>query len=227
MIAQLQKAHKSCPLQIFATDVDNEVLRQGLCELLAIYPGIEVCGEAADEAEAVKQFRALKPDVSIVDISLRQRSGIDLIKRLRAADPAARILVLSMHDEMVYAPRVLRAGAMGYVSKQAPTRAIMEALQRILGGKMSFSRKVNEHFMRLFVSGQPQTQPSPVELLSDREIEVLESLGRGLTADQIAANLRLSVKTVHSYRERLKAKLNVNSASELNHLAVRWVIEHE
>lgn len=212
--------------QILIVD-DHELLRQGLRDLLTTGHGWQVCGEAAEESEGLKKFRTLKPDVVIVDISLRQGDGIDLVKRIMAIDPAARILMLSMHDEMLYAPRALRAGAMGYVSKQQPAKAIVQAVAQILDSKLAFSQRVTDQFLRLAAGGMPQIQPSPVDVLSDREIEVFELIGRGMPTDQIASHLRISPKTVHSYRERLKSKLNVKNANELTLLAVHWVVEHE
>lgn len=204
---------------------DHELLRQGLHELIASKPDLEVCGEATDEAGAIKQFHELQPDLMIVDISLKEGDGIDLIKRIHAESPAVRMLVLSMHDESLYAQRVLRAGASGYVSKQAPSGTILDAIRCVLDGKLYFSPQLAQRLLQRAASGRIQESESLVETLSDRELEIFEQIGRGLQTRQIAATLKLSPKTVHSYRERLKQKLNITTGGELTHQAVRWVLK--
>lgn len=204
---------------------DHELLRQGLHDLIASEPDLEICGEALDESGALTQFRALQPDLMIVDISLGQGDGIDLVKRIHAESPAVRLLMLSMHDESLYAQRALRAGALGYVSKQAPSRTILEAIRCLLDGKLYLSPQLSQRLLQRAATGKLQESESQVETLSDRELEIFEQIGRGLQTRQIAETLKLSPKTVHSYRERLKQKLNVATAGELTHQAVRWVLQ--
>ncbi|MBC7819201.1 MAG: response regulator transcription factor [Planctomycetaceae bacterium] len=204
---------------------DHELLRQGLRELIGSQPDLEICGEALDEADALQQFRALQPDLMTVDISLGQGDGIDLVKRIHAESSTVRMLVLSMHDESLYAQRALRAGALGYVSKQAPSRTILEAIRSVLDGKLYLSPQLSQRLLQRAASGKLQESESMVETLSDRELEIFEQIGRGLQTRQIAETLKLSPKTVHSYRERLKQKLNVTTAGELTHQAVRWVLK--
>jgi DNA-binding NarL/FixJ family response regulator len=223
--------HESAPVatsrtvtRILIVD-DHELLRQGLRELIGSKPDLEICGEALDEIGALKQFRELQPDLMIVDISLKQGDGIDLIKRIHAESASVRMLVLSMHDESLYAQRALRAGALGYVSKQAPSRTILEAIRCLLDGKLYLSPQLAQRLLQKAASGKIQESESLVETLSDRELEIFEQIGRGLQTRQIAATLKLSPKTVHSYRERLKQKLNVVTAGELTHQAVRWVLK--
>lgn len=204
---------------------DHELLRQGLHDLIASNPDLEICGEALDETGALQQFRTLQPDLMIVDISLGQGDGIDLVKRIHAESSTVRMLVLSMHDESLYAQRALRAGALGYVSKQAPSRTILEAIRCVLDGKLYLSSQLSQRLLQRAATGKIQESESLVETLSDRELEIFEQIGRGLQTRQIAATLKLSPKTVHSYRERLKQKLNVTTGSELTHQAVRWVLK--
>lgn len=204
---------------------DHELLRQGLHDLIASESDLEICGEALDEAGAITQFRALQPDLMIVDVSLKEGDGIDLIKRIHAESPTVRLLMLSMHDESLYAQRALRAGALGYVSKQAPSRTILEAIRCVLDGKLYLSAQLSQRLLQRAASGKLQESESLVETLSDRELEIFEHIGRGLQTRQIADMLKLSPKTVHSYRERLKQKLNVTTAGELTHQAVRWVLK--
>jgi DNA-binding NarL/FixJ family response regulator len=204
---------------------DHEMLRDGMRLMIEHQPDLEVCGQAADESAAIRQFRQSPPDLVIVDISLKTGNGIDLIKRLKAVDSNARILVYSMHDEQVYAERALRAGAMGYVTKQRPAQAVLHAIRRVLGGKLHFSDEVTQRVLERVAAHEPILQDSPVENLSDRELEVFEMIGRGLTTRAIADRLHLSPRTIDTYRERLKNKLVLANASELHYRAVQWVLK--
>lgn len=186
---------------------------------------LEVCAEAPDEAAALRRYRLLRPDLVIVDVSLRSGNGIDLIKRLKAVDSAARILVYSMHDEQVYAERALRAGAMGYVTKQKPARAILQGIRDVLRGKLHFSDELTQRVLERVAANEPISQASAVDNLSDRELEVFEMIGRGLTTRAIADRLHLSPRTVDTYRERLKIKLVLANAAELHYRAIQWVLK--
>lgn len=204
---------------------DHELLRQGMRDLIASESDLAICGEALDEEGALQQFRALQPDLMIVDVSLQEGDGIDLVKRIHAECPAVRVLMLSMHDESLYAQRALRAGALGYVSKQAPSSTLLEAIRCVLDGKLYLSPRLSQRLLQRAASGKLQESESLIETLSDRELEIFEQIGRGLPTRQIATTLKLSPKTVHSYRERLKQKLNVTTGGELTHQAVRWVLK--
>jgi DNA-binding NarL/FixJ family response regulator len=207
--------------RIFLVD-DHPLVREWLTNLINQQPDLVVCGETEAAPQALQAIARLKPDVAIIDISLKDSSGIDLIKNLKEADDTLRILVLSMHDEMHYAERALRAGASGYVMKRETTRKVVEAIHRILEGKLYISEKVSEIMAGRFVSGKKTQGNSAVELLSDRELEVFEMLGQGQGTRQIAEALRVSVKTVQAYCARMKEKLNLNSATELLREAIRW-----
>jgi DNA-binding NarL/FixJ family response regulator len=204
---------------------DHEVLRQGMRLLIEHQHDLQVCGEADDEATAVKQFRNAHPDLLIIDLSLKEGDGIELIKRIKVLDPEARMLVYSMHDERVYGERVLRAGAKGYVSKQQPVRAVLQAIRRVLAGSMHFSVELTQRLLERAAASEPMSAASPVESLSDRELEVFEMIGRGLTTRSIAARLHLSPRTVDTYRERLKIKLALANSAELHYRAVQWVLK--
>jgi DNA-binding NarL/FixJ family response regulator len=204
---------------------DHEVLRQGMRLLIEHQHDLQVCGEAEDEATAIKQFRTARPDLLIIDLSLKEGDGIELIKRIKLLDPEARMLVYSMHDERVYGERVLRAGAKGYVSKQQPVRAVLQAIRRVLDGSMHFSVDLTQRLLERAAASEPMSAASPVENLSDRELEVFEMIGRGLTTRSIAARLHLSPRTVDTYRERLKIKLALANSAELHYRAVQWVLK--
>jgi DNA-binding NarL/FixJ family response regulator len=207
--------------RIFIVD-DHPMMRDGLRQLIGNEPGLEVCGEADDAPAALQQICSLKPDLAIVDISLRSSSGLELIKSLADAGAACPVLVLSMHDESLYAERVLRAGGRGYIMKQEGGRKIMEAVRRVLEGRAYVSDKLAATIIDIF-SGHRSDSSSAVEKLSDREFEILQHIGHGLATKDIAQRVRISVKTVEVHRVNIKRKLGLRTATELIHFAVRWV----
>lgn len=200
---------------------DHPLMRRGLAELLREEPNVVVCGEAADPSSAWQAIEEVHPQLMILDLSLREGDGLELIKSVRALHPDLRILVVSMHDEKLYAERALRAGAMGYVQKQDPPETVLRALREVLAGKVFVSQVVSERLVRSLIPGEPRPKRTSLESLSDRELEVLNLMGEGLTTQQIAERLHLSVKTVHSHRERLKLKLRLENTAEL----VRYAVE--
>jgi DNA-binding NarL/FixJ family response regulator len=204
---------------------DHEVLRDGMRLMIEHQPDLAVCGEASDETTAIRQFRSLRPDLVVVDLSLRAGNGIELIKRIKAIEPGARVVVYSMHDERIYAERALRAGAMAYVTKQKPAHDMLKAIRRVLAGKMHFSDEMMQRLLERAAGQESLTPSTPVESLSDRELEVFEMIGRGLTTKAIAEQLHLSPRTVDTYRERLKNKLGLANAAELHHRAAQWAIK--
>jgi DNA-binding NarL/FixJ family response regulator len=208
--------------RVFIVD-DHPLVREGLAALLAGQLDLEVCGEADDLAPALDQVKATKPDVVIVDVSLKSGNGIDLIKQLKARDADCKILVSSMYDESLYAERALRAGAMGYINKQEMPQKVLDAVRQVLDGKMFLSPAMTERMLHRAVrrGGGPA---SPVAALSDRELEIFQLVGRGQTTRQIANALHLSVKTVESHRENIKTKLNLPNSAELVRQAVQWVL---
>lgn len=204
---------------------DHSLVREGLVELVDSQEDLEVCGEAADSATALSMIRKLKPDLVIVDLMLRDGSGIELIKQAIAVDSSVKFLVCSMQDEELFAERVLAAGAMGYVSKQEPSRMVLEAIRRVLTGRIYTSEEVADRVLRRSTGSSRLRDQSPIDALSDRELEVLSLLGQGLNTRDIAERLELSTKTIDTYREHLKKKLDLTNANELLRFAVAWTLE--
>jgi len=203
---------------------DHPLVRRGLADLIGREPDLEICGEAADVTEALQEIDRAKPDVVVVDLTLKSGHGIDLIEKIRARDDQIRMLVSSMHDEMLFAERVLRAGAMGYVSKQEPPETLLGAVRQVLRGEVYLSVRMTSRLLhRALGSGLPQE--SPLQSLSNRELEVFEMIGQGLTTLQIARRLELSRKTIETHREKIKQKLNLKNGAELSRRAVQWVLE--
>ncbi len=207
--------------RIFLVD-DNPLVREWLTNLIHLQPDLQVCGEADSGPSALQAILELRPDVAIVDLSLRDSSGVELIKALKQAAPGVLVLVLSMHEESHYAERALRAGAKGYVAKRETTRKVIVAIRRILEGQVYMGEQLAAALAAQMVTGKAVANGTPADLLSDRELEVFELLGQGRATRQIAGLLRVSVKTVQAYCARIKEKLSLGSATELVREAVRW-----
>lgn len=205
---------------------DHPVVRQGLKLTLASEPDFEVCGEADGETSAIQKFREQMPDLAIVDVTLKDGTGLELIKELKALQPDARILVWSMHDESLFAERAVRAGAMGYINKEQATDRVIDALRQVAAGKIYLSDQMTNRMLCRTLGAGNEDQRSPVDTLSDRELEVFEEIGHGVTTRQIADKLGLSPKTVETYRENIKSKLNLANATQLTRHAVQWVLEN-
>lgn len=204
---------------------DHPIVRHGLVELIGADPELEVCGEAASVEEALGLVETACPHVVVVDLSLKSGHGLDLIEQIRARHERVKMLVSSVHDEAVFAERALRAGAMGYVNKEEATETVIEAIHQLLEGKIFLSERMSNRLLATVVEGRPLDE-DPVSSLSNREIEVFEMIGQGLTTKQIASKLRLSPKTVETHREKIKTKLNLANSTELSHRAVQWVMEN-
>jgi DNA-binding NarL/FixJ family response regulator len=212
---------KDNPTRILLVE-DHPIFIVGLKELINQETDLEVCGEAADITEAWRQFQALGPDMVIVDISLKGRNGIELVRDINKENASLPVLVLSMHEESLYAERALAAGARGYIMKHETSSSIVQAIRCVLGGEIYASPNLMRTILGR-IANQPNPNISPMEKLTDRELEVLEAIGEGLTTRQIAAKLTLSSKTIGTYRERIKEKLGLQNAFELIHQAVRWI----
>lgn len=208
--------------RIYIVD-DHALFRKGLAVLINAEPDMEVCGEGEDCAVATQEILQLKPAVVVVDITLRGNSGIELIKNVKAVDPQIQFVVLSMHDESIYALRVLRVGAKGYVMKQDAANSTIEAIRVILKGQLYVSEEVASQMLNRYAQGEALNDDSPVANLSDRELEVLNLIGSGVATREIATRLHVSVKTVETHRAHLKTKLNLGTAAQLIQFAVRWV----
>jgi len=222
----MQKAHgpdaAKPKARILVVD-DHPVTRGGLHLVISGEPDLEVCGEAGTGREAMELIGTLRPDLIIADLSLPDIEGIELIKTMRTHDPHALILVFSMLDETVYAQRVLRAGARGYVPKGRPRTAILRAVRRVLAGHIHVSDEVADAVLRRTANAPGLQAPPAIETLSDRELEVLTMLGQGMGPSQIAAKLHLSPRTVETHRSQIKVKLNVPDAAGLRRYAIEWL----
>ena len=201
---------------------DHAIVREGFAELINHSPDLQVCGEAKTAAEAMEAVARLKPNLAVVDLSLQGGSGLDLIKNLKVLYPLLPMLVVSMHEEQLYAARALQAGALGYVMKREAFKTVLQAIRSVLQGKVFLSRNVREQLLRQMVGGVPVLQRTGVAQLSDRELEVFELMGEGRTTRQIAGKFHLSVSTVETHRAHIKEKLNLSNPSELMRAAVEW-----
>ncbi len=206
---------------VFIVD-DHPIVRQGLGQLIDHEPDLKVCGEASSVQEARAALSRSQPDVVIVDLSLRDSDGFELIKDIRSKYRHLPVLVLSMHDESVYAERLLGAGANGYIMKQAAADQLLIALRRVLSGGIYVSEHVGASMIERFAVGGFRLSTDPVERLTNRELQVLSLIGRGRRTREIANALNLSVKTIESHRQRIKKKLNLASAPQLVQYAVNW-----
>ncbi|HEX3352670.1 MAG TPA: response regulator transcription factor [Terriglobales bacterium] len=201
---------------------DHPIVRQGLALLINQEADLLVCGEAEEAMGAMHVLASSKPDILIVDLSLNGPDGIDLLKNIRNIYPALPVLILSMHDESIYAERALRAGANGYIMKQEATEKVLVALRRILGGEIYVSDRIANKMLKHYVTGSGTVRNSSIADLSDRELEVFRLIGEGHGTRQIAEELHLSIKTVESYQAHIKEKLSLRSARELVQHAIQW-----
>ena len=204
---------------------DHPLVREGLVRAIASQPDLAVCCEATTASDAWHELEKAKPDVFIVDLSLPGENGLELIKDLQVRHPGLPVLVLSMHEEELYAERALRAGARGYCMKREPAEKVIEALRVILQGGLYLSAKMSGLLLETYLNGRSQKDPSQelVKRLSNREIQVLELIGRGNSTVQIAESLHLSPKTIETYRMHIKRKLGVDTSTKLTHQAILWV----
>ncbi len=207
--------------RIFLVD-DHPLVREGLTNLINGQSDLMVCGEAEDWAGAIDGIGKTRPDVALIDISLKNESGLELVKNLDNQFPLVALIVLSMHDEALYAERALRAGARGYVMKRETTKSVLTCIRRVLEGGVYVSERVVNSIARRLSASPKTAEASPVERLSDRELEIFRLLGQGRTTSEIAEDLHLSLKTVQAYCARAKEKFGVSSLGELLRAAIRW-----
>jgi DNA-binding NarL/FixJ family response regulator len=204
---------------------DHPFMRRGLAQTINDQPGLEVCGEAGSVAEALAVMETCNPHLAVVDISLGAESGIELIQAIKEKWPAIKVLVSSMHDETLFAERALRAGALGFVNKGEPPDVFVAALKRVSAGEIYLSARMTNRMLDHVLTDKIEVHRSPIESLSNRELEVFEMIGKGMATKQIAARLGLSPKTIETYREHIKQKLSLTNATELTRSAVQWVLE--
>lgn len=208
--------------RVFLVD-DHPLVREGLVNLIERQPDLSVCGQAETAAAAFEAMTRLVPDIALVDLSLEASSGLELIKQLQALPTPPPVLVLSMHDEALYAERALRAGARGYIMKRSAPRHVIDAIRQVLDGKLYMSEALAARMAEKYVGARAVAGESPIALLSDRELEVFQKLGEGWETRRIAKELHLSPKTVQVYCGRIKEKFSLTNATELIREAVRWV----
>jgi DNA-binding NarL/FixJ family response regulator len=214
--------NKSAPKRILIVD-DHPMMRTGLAQLIDNEPDLKVCAEADTAGQAINLVSKQKFDLALLDISLPDKNGLELIKDVRALRPEMPVLVVSMHDEMIYAERVLRAGGRGYIMKQEGGEKFLRAIRQVLAGEIFVSEKMSARILEVFSGRQPEHSGSPVRKLSDREFEVFQLIGQGIGTRAIADQLHLSVKTVEVHRANIKEKLALKTATELVRYAVRWI----
>ncbi|MGD0362230.1 MAG: response regulator transcription factor [Bryobacteraceae bacterium] len=217
-----QRTQEAGKIKVFVVD-DHPIVRQGLSQLINREPDLMVCGEAEDARTALDAIEPSHPDILIVDVSLDGPDGIELLKTIRSRDARLPVLMLSMHDESLYAERALRAGANGYIMKQEATERVLIAIRQILGGEVYVSDRMAQKMMHQFIGRQGAGKRSGVADLTDRELEVFRLIGQGHGTRQIAEELHLSVKTVESYYAHIKDKLSLKNARELVQHAVQWL----
>jgi DNA-binding NarL/FixJ family response regulator len=211
---------------VFVVD-DHPLLRQGLALLINREQDLTVCGEAEEAQAAMKAIAVKRPDILIADISLNGPDGLDLLKSLRALYPELPVLILSMHDESIYAERALRARANGYIMKQEATEKVLVAVRRILSGDIYLSDRMANKLLHQYISGSAADMSSRLSVLSDRELEVFRLIGEGRSARQIAEKLNLSIKTVETYQAHIKEKLSLRSGRELVQHAIQWTVSEK
>ena len=204
---------------------DHPLVRTGLAQLIGDCPDLEICGEAGDMAEALRQIDALDPDLAIIDLSLAGGSGLDLIEHVKSHNRELPMLVASMHDETLYAERVLAAGARGYINKQEAQERIVRAIRRVLDGKVYLSERMTERMLSGMVDSNHEKRD--IDSLSNRELQVFELIGQGIPTGRIAERLNLSTKTIETHQAHIKKKLGLDSAHELTQRAIRWVMAQE
>ncbi len=208
--------------RVFVVD-DHPVVRQGVAALIEQESDLEICGEAEDVPQAMKLLRCCKPDLVIADLSLKHSSGLELIAEIRTRYGDLPVLVLSMHDELVYAERVIKAGGSGYIMKGEEPGQVLAAIRQVLGGDIYLSSRIASRILRRFAQGRSPEIASSIALLSDREFGVFQLIAEGMGTRQVAETLHLSVKTIDTHRQHIKAKLGLKDASELTHFAISWM----
>ncbi|MBL7188993.1 MAG: response regulator transcription factor [Phycisphaerae bacterium] len=219
---QRQRPASDSKKKVFIVD-DHPVVRDGLITLIEHEQDLKVCGDADDAAEAIKSVSSLKPDVVIVDIGLKSSDGIELTKSIKMQHPRLPVVVFSIHDESVYAERALRAGASAYLMKEVISENVITAVRAVLRGEIYVSDQIAKKFLGNAFQGKSDAGTDPVSKLSNREFEIFRLIGAGYKASQIADRMHLSVKTIETYRARIKEKLNISDASKLLRYAIKWV----
>jgi len=215
---------RQTPVKILIVD-DHPSVREGLALRISLDDDLEVCGEAGSEEQAIALVKQMKPDLVLVDISLKSGHGLELIKRIRSIDPAIKMLVISGFQESLYAERACRAGALGYLNKQESSEKMIKAIRTVLAGERFLSPEISRRLISQALGSSDCTK-TPIEQLTDRELEIFRMIGEGLSTSIIASRLFLSTHTIDTHRENIKRKLAINSAAELSRAAVQWLLEN-
>jgi DNA-binding NarL/FixJ family response regulator len=223
MIAKTQMSVQAKKCRVLLVD-DHPIVRQGLALLIDREADLSVCGEAEGALSAFHAIETLRPDIVVLDISLSGPDGLDVLKEIRMKSGSLPVLILSMHDESIYAERAMRAGANGYIMKQEATEKVLVAIRRILQGEVYLSDRLTSTMLQQFVRGTAPVKSSPLLALTDRELEVFRLIGEGHGTRQIADELHLSVKTIESYQAHIKEKLALRNARELVQHAIEWTV---
>ncbi len=218
------KAKEAKPAKVLIVD-DHPAVREALMLRISRQKDLRVCGQAADLPTALCLVRQTRPDVAVIDIALANSNGIDLIKRIKARDKSVRMLVWSMYNESLYAERALRAGALGYITKEQATQRILDAIRCVAANKIFLTPELSENILRRSLGGHKELGGAPADSLSDRELEAFSLFGQGLTTQDVAVKMHISKKTVETYRVRIKEKLGVHSANEVVQRAAQWLFE--
>jgi DNA-binding NarL/FixJ family response regulator len=215
------------PARILIVD-DHPIVRQGYTQLIGNQPDLEVCGFAESEEDALRQVKAMQPDLVVIDLTLKDSHGIELIKQLAPRVPLVKMLVVSAHDENLFADRALDAGALGYINKQEATERLIDGIRTVLAGEVYLSQRMTRQLLRRRVGHTLSASPdqSPIALLTDRELQVFRFMGEGLSSKEIADKMFLSRKTVDRYRENIKSKLDIAHSAQLVQRATPWVLEN-
>lgn len=206
---------------------DHPLFRQGLASVIGNVRRYKVVAEATTITQALSLLDSIEVDVALVDISLQQENGLELVKTLKTTHPEISCIVVSMYDEIIYASSALKAGAKGYVMKQEAASSLLDAIEVVLKGKIYLSKDMRERMLDTMLLGDSREEIDPVKLLSIREMEVLRLLGQGFGVSEIAQNLNLSVKTINVYRDNIRHKLSINDAGSLRRFAIQWVKSNE
>lgn len=221
MACSKQRKTTEVKRRVFLVD-DHPILREGISTLVNDQDDLIMCGEAADAPEAMAALDVARPDIVIVDLSLVNSDGLELIRDIKAVKPDLFVLVLSAHDEEHYAERSIAAGAMSYVMKSQQKHNLLDAIRHVLQGQIYLSKEITSKILAKLARSRSGVSTSPVELLTDRELEILRLMGHGLTTGEIADKLRMSAKTVQRHRDNMKAKLDISNATKLQHFAFQW-----
>jgi DNA-binding NarL/FixJ family response regulator len=202
---------------------DHPMVRERIAEVVNREPNMEVCGEANEAGQTMATIARLEPDLVLLDLNLKGILALDLIRDIKARHPTLPVVIVSMHEETIFAERAIRSGANGYVSKEDPSQTVIHAIRKVLLGETYMSERLASHFAQVYLHGTDKTSPNFLERLSDRELEVMELIGRGLSNRRVAGKLHIDIRTVETHCARIREKLDLHNSTELLMRAIEWV----